>query len=37
VPVPYAEAHIAKEERIVVIVNHDANGSGNGGPRSSAA
>ncbi len=24
VPVPYAEAHIAKDERIVVIVNHDA-------------
>jgi hypothetical protein len=24
VPVPYSEAHIAKDERIVVIVNHDA-------------
>ena len=24
VPVPYAEAHIARDERIVVIVNHDA-------------
>jgi len=24
VPVPYGEAHIAKDERIVVIVNHDA-------------
>ena len=24
VPVPYAEAHIAKDERIVAIVNHDA-------------
>jgi hypothetical protein len=23
-PVPYADAHIAKDERIVVIVNHDA-------------
>ena len=24
VPVPYGEAHFAKDERIVVIVNHDA-------------
>jgi len=24
VPVPYSEAHIAKDERIVVIVDHDA-------------